>query len=110
MRVIAKPKPSPVTAYFRRITRLNVWFNDTATVTWSITDIFSLAAVLSVLFLVTGIGSYDAGSIYAIVTYVMTLTDSLENAPVLVDEGAHFFDVASRIAETSSANLGAESD
>ncbi len=97
--VIGKPRPARVSAHFKAITRLNIRFKDTETGIWTIADIFSLAAVLAVLFLIAGIGAYDAGSIYAMVTYVMALTDSLEHAPILVDEGAHFYDVSSRVAE-----------
>ncbi|KMQ52250.1 hypothetical protein CHISP_0931 [Chitinispirillum alkaliphilum] len=97
--IIEKRKKAGVTAHFKAITRLNVRFKDIETGTWAIADIFSLAALLAVLFLIAGINIYEVGSIYAMVTYVMTLTDSLEDAPYLVDEGAHFYDVSSRVAE-----------
>ncbi len=97
--VIEKRKKTGVAAHFKAITRLNVRFMDIETGTWAIADIFSLLALLTVLFLIAGITVYDVGSIYAMVTYVMTLTDSLESAPYLVDEGAHFYDVSARVAK-----------
>ncbi|TVR85283.1 MAG: hypothetical protein EA428_15995 [Spirochaetaceae bacterium] len=99
VKVISRPAPARIRDYFRAITRLNIRFKDVETGAWSVADVFSLGAVILVLFLVTGNGALDAGSIYAMVTYVMTLTDSLENAPVLVDEGAYFYDVSLRVAE-----------
>lgn len=97
--VIATRKRPHVVDYLRAITRLNVRFKDVETGVWTFADLFALAAVVLVLYLVAGEGAYNAGSIYAMITYVMTLTDSLENAPILVDEGAHFADVAARVAE-----------
>ncbi|WP_018525591.1 ABC transporter six-transmembrane domain-containing protein [Alkalispirochaeta alkalica] len=100
VQVIEKRKPARVTAHFRAITRLNIRFKDIEAGTWAIADICSLIALLAVLFLIAGIGAYDVGSIYAMVTYIMTLTDSMESAPILVDEGAHFYDVSARVART----------
>ncbi|SIQ11539.1 ABC transporter transmembrane region [Alkalispirochaeta americana] len=98
VKVISQPAPARIRDYFRAITRLNIRFKDVETGAWSIADVFSLGAVVLVLFLVTRNSTFDVGSIYAMVAYVMTLTDSLENAPDLVDEGAHFYDVSLRIA------------
>ncbi len=84
--------------YLRALTRLNVRFKDLETGVWTIADVFALLAIAVVLYLVAGAGAYNAGAIYAMVTYIMSLTDSLESAPVLVDEAAHFSDVVSRVA------------
>ncbi|TVQ23162.1 MAG: hypothetical protein EA383_14515 [Spirochaetaceae bacterium] len=96
--VVVSAIPARITDYLRALTRLKVKFKDVETGVWTMADVFALAAILVVLYLVAGDGAYNAGAIYSMVAYVMNLTDSLENAPILVDEGAHLYDVASRVA------------
>lgn len=88
---------SALANHFRAITRFTIGFKDLEAGTWSLSDVVSLGAVLAVLYIITQGGLYNPGSIYAAITYIMTLSDSLEHAPTLVDEWAHFTDVTDRI-------------
>lgn len=42
---------------------------------------------------------YDAGSIFAMITYVLTLSNSLEQVPTMIEEGVYFNDVSSRVSQ-----------
>lgn len=97
--IIINRKLVSVTTHFKKITRLNVRFSDIATGTWAIADILSLVALLIMLFIIAGMEKYDAGSIFAMITYVLTLSNSLEQVPTMIEEGVYFNDVSSRVSQ-----------
>ena len=96
---VAKPTIARLTTHFRAVARARVQLSDTETTTWAISDLFALAAVIAVLWTTTHGGTHEPGSLYAVITYLITLSDSLETVPTLVDETTYFHDVSSRISD-----------
>ena len=95
--VITSRKRPVVFSYFKKLTRLKVKYSDAAATTWAVTDIMSLVALLVMLWLIAGMGVRDVGTIFAMVTYVVTLSDALEQVPTMIEERAYVSDVTKRL-------------
>jgi len=104
--LIQQRKKKAIARHLKTIGHLTVKFKDLQARTWTGADIFSLGAVLSVLYIITPDSVSNPGSIYAAVTYIITITDSLELAPTLVDELTHLFDVSDRIRQELRSSDG----
>lgn len=96
--VFMKRQSADIRAYISRLTKIKIKFNDIATSVWAISDIVSLIVLLSLLVLIASMNQNDLGSIFAMVTYVMLLSDSLERAPILIEKIAHVYDVYERLS------------
>ncbi len=94
---VADGQRERVGVHFRAVAKWRVKLSDVQAAAWSVTDLFSLVAVVSVLLHITGTGGAQAGTIFAALAYVLSVADSLEQAPVIVEQAARLVDISRRV-------------
>ena len=86
-----------VDIHVRALAKWRVKLSDAQAAAWSVTDVLSLVTAVLVLLHITGTDGIQAGAIFAALAYVLAVTDSLEEAPVIVEQVGRLVDISRRV-------------
>lgn len=102
--VIAAAEPRRVRAHFRALGRWRIRLSNAEALTWTLGQVFAMAAVVLVLLRTTGLAGAQAGEIFAILAYVWRILEGLDEVPVIVQQVGRLVDIRHRIVHGSSPN------
>ena len=103
-----------VADHFKDLAKWEVELSDANALVWAVVDLLGLAAVVLVLFRVAGEPGIQAGTVFAALSYMLSVSASLTRAPEIVELGARLVDIRRRINvaddEVSDVELEEEDD
>ena len=95
--LIERRRFAPLASHFRRRGRLRVRLSNAEATSWSLVELFSIAAVVLVLLRMTSLPGIQAGALYAMLAYVWRVLERLDQAPTLVQRFARLLDIRRRL-------------
>ena len=95
--LIERRRFAPLASHFRRRGRLRVRLSNAEATSWSLVELFSIAAVVLVLLRMTSLPGIQAGALYAMLAYVWRVLECLDQAPTLVQRFARLLDIRRRL-------------
>jgi len=87
----------PLASHFRRRGRLRVRLSNAEATSWSLVELFSIAAVVLVLLRMTSLPGIQAGELYAMLAYIWRVLECLDQAPTPVQRFARLLDIGRRL-------------
>jgi ABC-type multidrug transport system fused ATPase/permease subunit len=101
--VIAEGDREAAAAHFAAVARWRVRLSDAEVLNRALVELAALAAVVLVLARTAGLPGARPGEIYAILAYVWTMLERLDEVPLLVQQVARLADVRRRLEEGEAA-------
>ena len=95
---IASGSAFRVQRHFWLLRRWRVMLSDTEAWTWGVTELATIVALVVILIEFTQSPSFTAGAIYAVLAYVYSYLEGLNQVPTLVNNIARLQDVRARLA------------
>lgn len=95
--LITRGRPTSLASHFRRRAKIRVRLSNAEATSWSLVELFSIAAVVVVLLRMTSLPGVQAGDLYAQLAYVWTVLECLDEAPLQVQRLARLLDIRRRL-------------
>lgn len=98
VRIITSEAEPAVRKHYGLLRKWEVKLSDAEAGNWGILEIFVIALCVLVFFQTTSAPAAQAGTIFAVISYVRTYTESLDELPSIIQDLARLVDITRRIA------------
>lgn len=95
--VIADPRPRRWRVHFGRMAKWRIRLSDLDAASWTLAEVFTLLAVIVVLFRAAAGDAVTAGSIFAVLSYALNVQATLDEVPAFVQQIGRLIDIRRRI-------------
>ncbi|MCX4824579.1 ABC transporter six-transmembrane domain-containing protein [Streptomyces sp. NBC_01142] len=98
----SQPEPT-VRRHYSLLRKWEVKLSDAEAKNWGVLEIFVIALCVLVFFQATNSPEAQAGTIFAVISYVRTYTESLDQLPSIIQDLTRLVDIARRISPGAEA-------
>lgn len=95
--VLTSGEPAAVRRHYGMLRKWEVKLSDAEARNWAILEIFVIALSVVVFIRATSLTAVQAGTIYAIISYLRSYVESLDEAPHIIEQITRLMDIARRI-------------